>query len=356
VTSPHYSAYTAGNIDVSLLFREFESLDRVRVPPFSARSARHGAYDVVHVHWPEWLITRDRGVATARRSAQAVLSALAAARARGAKLVWDANNTRPHEPLCAEVTGEFLRRFSQMCDLFIANNGSLADEFISEYPALMHVRRRHLGNLNYAGAYPDEEIDRGDARKRLGLPADAAIALAFGAVRRYKNLPILMETFRRFSITAPGTVHLVVAGNVADDDLRHEIEQVSALAPKCFTVDLRTIPDELVAVYFRASDLALISTSQAVKSSVAALAMTLGTPVWMPRRGAAINYAHEVGPPALNLYDGGITEGVLRDAFRTLPAQAQPTPPALTDGRLGESWRTYAERVLAAYRALFERR
>lgn len=356
VTSPHFDAYTAGNVDVALLFHQFSEFRDVTVAPFSSRAAQRGSYDVVHVHWPEWLITRDRGTPAARRSARRVLRALASARARGTKLVWDANNTRPHESSCSEVTGDFLRDFSQMCDLFLANNGSLAEEFIAEYPALMGAQRRHLGNLNYSEVYPNEEISRSDARKRLGLPPGAVIALAFGAVRRYKNLPLLMETFRRFSDASMDVVHLVVAGNATDDQLRREIEGIAALAPNRFTVNLQSIQDELVAPYFRASDVVLIGTSQSVKSSVAALSMTLGTPVWMPRRGAAIDYADEVGPPLLNLYEGGLTEGVLRAAFQALPSPAQPTPPALRDGRLGESWKSYAERVLAAYLALFERR
>ncbi|MEV5886683.1 hypothetical protein AB0L74_29015 [Streptomyces sp. NPDC052020] len=355
VTSPHYHAYTAGNVDVSLLFGELEkNIDGVSVAPFSLDSAAAGAYDVIHVHWPEWVITRDRGTLAARRSARAVLSALTSARRRGTRLVWDANNVRPHEPICGEVTASFLRDFSQICDLLLVSNGSLADEFIDEYPALISTRRVHLGNMNYVGAYPSEGIDRRSARARLGLPPDKRIALAFGVVRRYKNLPSLMTTFRRFSLATSEKVHLVVAGNVTDIALRREIEEVAALAPDLFTLDLRSIPDELVAVYFRAADVVLIATSQSVKSGVSGLAMTLGTPVWMPRRGAAIDYADEVGRPALNLYEGGMTEGIMREAFSLVSPEPLPTPTALLDGRLGEPWRSYATRVLAAYRSLFE--
>ncbi|MFG3294189.1 hypothetical protein ACGF3G_35990 [Streptomyces sp. NPDC048179] len=355
VTSPHYRTYAAGNVDVSLLFGELEkNVDGVRVAPFSLESAAAGAYDVIHVYWPEWVITRDHGTLSARRSAEAVLSALTSARRRGAKIVWDANNVRPHEPVCSEVTAKFFRDFSQICDLLLVSNGSLADEFIDEYPALISVRRVHLGNLNYAGAYPSEGIDRATARARLGLPPNKRIALAFGVVRRYKNLPILMTTFRRFSLTTNDEVHLVVAGKATDVQLRREIEEVAALAPDLFTLDLRSIPEELVAVYFRAADVVLIATSQSVKSGVAGLAMTIGTPVWLPRRGAAIDYADEVGRPALNLYEGGMTEGIMRKALSQGAIEALPTPTALLDGRLGESWRSYAVRVFAVYRSLFE--
>lgn len=354
VTSPHNSAFTAGNIDVALLFNQFDKLRGVSVAPFSLESAAAGAYDVIHIHWPEWLMVRGRGSVSATRSASAVLHSLSKARRKGTVLVWDANNTRPHEPHNRTITKTFLNRFSQICDLLLVSNGSLADAFITEFPALMETRRVYLGNINYCHAYADENIGKAQARALLGLNLDSRICLSFGAARRYKNLPTLISTFRRFSATTTQNVHLVIAGNTTEVRLRREIEHAAAGAPANITLDLRPIPDRLVAPYFRAADVTVVATSQSVKSSVTGLSMSLGTPVWTPRRGAADDYSDEVGGPMLNLYEGGLTEGVLREAFRTAPIHILPTPTALLDGRLGEPWLSYASRVLDAYRSVIQ--
>ena len=61
VASPHYGAFSAGNIDVTLLFDELTKNEGIDVSAFSRREARRGAYEVIHVHWPEWMIDRSKG-------------------------------------------------------------------------------------------------------------------------------------------------------------------------------------------------------------------------------------------------------------------------------------------------------
>lgn len=349
VTSPHYNAYTAGNIDVSLLFRELELIPGLQVKPFSLKALAKGAYDIVHVHWPEWLLTRSAGAAALHSSSRATLAALTKAQTSGTIILWDANNTKPHEPDKTGATDSFLKTFSEMCDVLVASNGALENEFIAEYPALMSAQRVHLGNINYTGAYACESITKTHARRALGLPERKRTALAFGAVRRYKNLPSIMETYLQFSRSETETVHLVIAGGASDNLLCTELNRIASAAPERFTLTLESVPDSLVASYFRAADFTLIGTSQAVKSSVAAVSLSLGTPVWMPNRGAAIDYADEIAPPMLNLYAGGLTRHIMELAFSATTVDEQYPPAALVNGRLGMPWNEYAKAMYHLY-------
>ncbi len=285
-----------------------------------------------------------------------VLNSLAAAQKRGTKLVWDANNTMPHEPVFRELTDKFMMRFAAMSDLFVSCNASLGDEFIAKFPVLISKKRRLLGNRNYVGVYAHETESSENARRLLGLPTDEPIALAFGSARHYKNLPGMIDTFARYRQRTNRACTLLVAGGVTDSALEREIRQAGERDPRGIRLDLHFVPESDVALYFRAASLALIGTVQAVKSSVAGLALSLGTPVWVPRRGAAIDDADEIDEPMLNTYDGGITEAIIHRALDMSENVRHHIPPALRDGRIGESWSAYAQRMLDEYRSVLSSR
>ena len=70
-------------------------------------------------------------------------------------------------------------------------------EFLAAYPAsqqLHAVIPHHI----YEGLYAP--IDRGEARRKLGIPADAFVMLAFGAFRHASERKLVWRAFRRLPL------------------------------------------------------------------------------------------------------------------------------------------------------------
>lgn len=127
----------------------------------------------------------------------------------------------------------------------------------------------------------NQRLPKEDARKRLGLPADALVLLFFGIVREYKGLKdFLLELplVQNCRQTA-SRVFLVIAGEFWDDksiylqiirDLGME-EQV--------IIDDRYIPNEEVPVFFSAADALIAPYRQKTGSGAIQLAKGMGLPV-----------------------------------------------------------------------------
>ncbi|PSQ98230.1 MAG: glycosyl transferase [Bacteroidetes bacterium QS_9_68_14] len=119
---------------------------------------------------------------------------------------------------------------------------------------------------------------RAEARRALGLPAEAPVLLFFGFVRAYKGLDTLLEAMPRVLSALP-EAHLVVAGAFYDDDApyraqvrRHGLEE---------RVHLRDqyVPDGDVPGYFAAADAVVQPYRSATQSGVAQIAFHFDRPV-----------------------------------------------------------------------------
>jgi glycosyltransferase involved in cell wall biosynthesis len=122
-----------------------------------------------------------------------------------------------------------------------------------------------------------------EARKRLGLGAEAAVILFFGFVREYKGLRYLIEAMPH--ILSRLDAHLLVVGEFWDDPdpYRRKIAELG-LEHRTTIVD-RYVPDEEAGLYFAAADLVALPYVDATQSAVVQLAFGLGVPVVTTRVG-----------------------------------------------------------------------
>ncbi len=127
-------------------------------------------------------------------------------------------------------------------------------------------------------------ITREEARQRLGIRHTIPVLLFFGFVREYKGLHVLIEALpavrAQFS-----EVRLLVVGEFWEDRRNYE-RQIRALdlEQNVQLVD-RYVPNEEVALYFKAADVVVLPYVAATQSGVLQLALGFSTPVIVSRVG-----------------------------------------------------------------------
>ena len=163
--------------------------------------------DVLHVHWPEWFLGRRNPIAV-WRAYRSWTGALRRLKAGGTKVVWTVHNLRSHERRHEGIQRRFWREFIQLVDgcIFLSETSrTMASKQFSGLTTTSVV----VPHGHYRDVYPCT-VNRGSAREALGVSGSAFVFVHVGMIRAYKNVPELIEAFRR----VPGDALLLIAGEV----------------------------------------------------------------------------------------------------------------------------------------------
>lgn len=285
----------------------------VEIESYSSSAVFRQPWDIVHIYWAEWMIRRGGSVPRVTADILRVLLELRVAKMRGAKIVWTANNIRPHESDNIVAVNTFISAISLLADQVISPSQTVLDQFQFEYPAIVGLDQRVIPIGSYRGIYADDRRSVAEAREALGLPQDARIALVFGMVRPYKNIPHLLRCYEEVLAKRDDTF-LLIAGKPLNQAIGDEI-RAACSGLRNVRSDLRHIGNDEIQNYVRACNSLVIATSFAVTSGSALLSLSFDRPVLMPHRGAAIEIRDNVGAEWVHTYDGGIRPSVLNRAF-----------------------------------------
>lgn len=186
------------------------------------------------------------------------------------------------------------------------------------------------------------------ARERLGVPADAFLAVCTRRLVPRMGLDVLLDAWAELDGRLPAGSQLLLVG---EGPLRSQLEQRAQSSPLCGRVRLtgRVSDEELVQAY-RAADVAVVPTLE------------------LEGYGLVVLEAAACGTPSIVSDAGGLTEAALPlDASLVVPAgDAGALARRLLDASRGElparastrsfsegySWRALAERHRALYRGL----
>lgn len=241
------------------------------VEPFDRRAVL-GRPDVIHVHWPEFLVRWTSARQAAGDSAK-VLLLLGVARARGAALVWTGHNLEPHGRSHGWVQRMFISRFVGQVDLLVSLSESGAEQLRRRYPSLRAVPFRVVPHGDYR--HELVPVGRSEAKERYGR-ADQPTLLCFGQVRAYKNIQGLIEAFRATSHPA---VRLVVAGEPREPGLEERLRAASGGDPQVDLLLERISGDELSPLLASADvTVAAYKEGSALNSGVALLSLSADRP------------------------------------------------------------------------------
>jgi beta-1,4-mannosyltransferase len=291
----------------SLLYDEVQKAG-LSVTEYRPYRVPFGRWDVLHVHWPESVF--DHTLAEALPTTESLLFAARRARARGTKLLWTIHNLRTHEHLHSRFEERFWGRFVHELDGVVALTKAGLEAARDRFPGLASTPAWIVPHPHYRGQYPDE-IDRREARARLGLAVDSRVMLVFGRMYEYKNVPALLRAVR----AAPDeNWTVVVAGEPRNRQVASALSE-EAGGDRRIQLHLDFIDAPRAQEYFRAADLVVQPYREILNSGTALLALSFDRPVLLPRHGAGLDLEADFGAPWVQTYEGELGPDALRRAL-----------------------------------------
>jgi glycosyltransferase involved in cell wall biosynthesis len=305
-----------------MLAQALRDLPDVEVATFSWRQALTGRYDVLHVHWPEVLLSGTSRLKTAARHVlfAALLVRLAVL---GRPLVRTVHNLRPQEARTG-ATAALLQLAEAMTTLHIRLNEQTPP--VAGIPGLV-VPHGHYRDW-FAGC-----------PRAASRPGHMVFS---GLIRPYKNVEGLLAAFAETADDAtPLTLH--VAGAPQSAELAGRVQEAAARDTRV-TLSLSYLTDDDLATALTEADLVVLPYREMHNSGAALLALSLDRRVLLPDNEVNTALAEEVGPGWVTRYQGDLTGAVLRGAAQAAPpARARPDLSA-------REWPGSAQAHLQAYR------
>lgn len=296
--------------------------DDVDVRYFTWKAALTGDYDVLHLHWPEFLL-RARTLPLRVGKRQAMRATLALARLRRIPVVRTVHNLHPHEAGGASER-RLLAKVERQTSVFIRLNPATALD-----PGMRGVTILH-------GHYRDRFAHHPRTDRVAGR------ILYFGIIRPYKNVDRLIELYT--ARERPGTSLRVVGS--PSPELREPIGALIASHPAVSGRLAFVDDDELVAEIGHAA-LVVLPYAEMHNSGAALVALSLDRPILVPRSASNTALAEEVGEEWVTQYDGPLTEEVLMTALERAQLIGAAERPRLE----GRDWDEVGRRHREVYRA-----
>ncbi|KQT02333.1 glycosyltransferase [Cellulomonas sp. Leaf395] len=294
---------------------------------FTWRRALTCRYDVLHVHWPEWLV-RTRPSTLPRRLATraAFVALMLRLRVTRTAIVRTEHNPEPHEP------------------------GGRTERALLRWLDRRTSLRVHLNALPGGEGPSDVVIPLGHYREQFGVhPVSTRVPgllVYFGKIRDYKGVDLLLEAFA----AARADLSLRVVGNPQTPQWRSLVEDAARADPRIGYV-LEFVADDTLVAEVTAAELAVLPYRDLHNSSVVLVALSLDTPVLIPSTPVTRAIAEEVGPGWVHFFEGTLdTADVHRavDALRAAPPTGRPLLDARAWDVIGAS---YARAFAAATRS-----
>jgi glycosyltransferase involved in cell wall biosynthesis len=254
-------------------------------------------------------------------------------RTRAAKRVCTVHDVEGHEwrPWLGSLT-----RFYAGFDALICHSHSSQQRLLRAVPGTPVTVVPHGRYTPLTAAPPD----RTGARAALGVADGARVVLAFGFIRPYKGLDLLLDALRLARQREPA-IQLLVAGRPL-----YDIDEVRRAAERDglpVRWDLRFIPRDEMGRYFAAADVVALPYVDTSDSGVIELAAAFGRPVVAAAAGglgeAFSRYGHGALVPP-------------RDVAALAGALVAEYEPAAAYDPVDTSWDAVAERTEALYHRL----
>ncbi|HET6900615.1 MAG TPA: glycosyltransferase family 4 protein, partial [Vicinamibacteria bacterium] len=286
----------------------FEGMHVVRVPP--PGPGRSGKYHMVpHALAALHRLRRRYDVLIVRGTRVLGLPGIVAARAAGKRVILqpEVNGEMSGEvytwgqPFAGTALDRAIRAgtgarnlFLRDADAFVAMSHRIREEFLAAGVPSEKVAHIPHG-VDTARFHPASAAERGAARSRFGLPADACVIAYTGRLLRGKGLEDLVAAFAKVAAEVP-SAHLLVVGSGAgqalsvEEDLRARVAREGLGARVTFTGALDDVSEAL-----RAADVfAFPSVFEALGISLIEAAAT-GLPAVGARTGGIVDVIEDGG-------------------------------------------------------------
>ena len=187
------------------------------------------------------------------------------------KVVTIADNIIPHEKRFFDTP--FTKYFVNSCDGFVTMSESVLED-LKQFDSTKPVA--YNPHPMYESFGP--QLDKADARKKLGLAENGKYLLFFGFIRKYKGLDILLRAFADKRIQEAG-IKLIIAGEYYDKPDEYQAIIEAHGLEKALVQANDFIPDSEVSTYFSAADMVVQTYKTATQSGVTQIAYYYHNPM-----------------------------------------------------------------------------
>jgi beta-1,4-mannosyltransferase len=291
-----------------LLYQHLEEQGTV-VDEFSMLRYLFFSYDILHIHWPEYGLSK-RSKIRAFVWILGIVAIVLWANQKGTKVVWTAHNSQSHDRRYPKLESWFWQTFLDQIDGYISLSEQGKELLTKRFPQLKQKPCVVTPHGHYQTVYPNQ-IDRNVARTRLSIAPSAHVMACIGAIRPYKNIPRLIEAFGEI---ADSNLRLLIAG-LPDSEATKQMILGKAKRDSRVQVRFGMIPEEEFQHYFRAADLVVLPYSKILNSGSALLSLSFRCPTLLPNQGAMMELQQSVGPEWVKLYDNQLTPEMLQESL-----------------------------------------
>lgn len=187
------------------------------------------------------------------------------------KVVTIADNIIPHEKRFFDTP--FTTYFVNSCDGFVTMSESVLED-LKKFDSNKPVAYNPHPMYESFGA----QLDKAEARKKLGLDTDGKYLLFFGFIRKYKGLDILLRVFADKRIQEAG-IKLIIAGEYYDKPVEYQAIIKEYNLQSALVQANEFIPDSEVSTYFSAADMVVQTYKTATQSGVTQIAYYYHNPM-----------------------------------------------------------------------------
>lgn len=233
----------------------------------------------LHFHWLFGIYDPNSDGLDLKKAASFILKVLVA-KLLGYKILWTVHNFISHEPTNVKLEIYLRKLLAAVADRVIVHcehaKSLILNKWINEAQKIDVIPHG-----SYIGYYPNT-TSRSGARLQIGLQESEYVFLFFGAIRNYKGLKQLLNSFDEVSMSFPNA-RLVIAGKPFGDAIKQEL--VELCRGKNISLHLRYIPEEEVQLYFNAADAIVLPYQNILTSGAVLLALSFGLPPIVPGKG-----------------------------------------------------------------------
>lgn len=276
----------------------------------------------------------------------------AAIKLTGKKIIWTMHNKLPHSAKNRKYKVKLMRKIARCSSAVVIHCQDSMTPLRALYKNINPNKVYLINHPSYIGNYTPSGAD---IRARLNIPADRVVLMFIGSARRYKNIEALIVAFRRAGVSG---MTLFIAGETEDEAFASSLRKL-ADGSKDIVFDDRFIPDDEIADYYAAADIAVLpyNIETSLNSGAAYMSFSLKKTVICPEIGTIKQLKDKsfVYSYSYNTDDEHVT--ALTDVIKRVAGDVKKDSSALE--KLGQKAYDYVadehsdERITEDYRKLY---
>ena len=289
---------------------------------FEAFWKMENEYDIIHIHWPEYLSYE---IEAYLHNTQSIpediwkkLKHCLKFWTEKSKLIYTRHNALPHARQDQEFQTLYRLVGSYAHTMVHFANYSI-QQFREWYPEFTHIKHVVIPHHNYA-SLPNIST-REEARKKLRIHPDAQVMLVFGDIKENEK-PLIKEAFKAIPhgkkvLLAPGWK--ILRRKIAYIRLREwvwKFEQWLASKNKSFRINLGFVKEEDAHYYLNTADFLFIPRTNELNSGNITLGCTFGLVVVGKDTADIGEILKETGNPTFSVGDDASLKQAILQAYQ----------------------------------------